>query len=35
MQDMTDVREVLEQIKLETGADQIRWERSTGKKVSI
>jgi len=32
---LADVRETLEQIKLETGAERIRWERSTGKKVSI
>jgi hypothetical protein len=32
---LADVREVLEQIKMETGASRIRWERSTGKKVSI
>jgi hypothetical protein len=35
MHSMADVREVLEQIKMETGAIRIRWERSTGKKVSI
>ena len=32
---LADVRETLEQIKLETGADQIRWERATGKEVTV
>lgn len=32
---LADVRETLEQIKMETGANQIRWERANGKKVSI
>ncbi len=32
---LADVRETLEQIKLETGTDQIRWERATGKEVTV
>lgn len=35
MHSMADVREVLEQIKMETGASLLCSERATGKKVSI